>query len=105
MLYEVITSLLEKDKRAAIYATYGFVRLADEIVDSFHDFDKKFLLNKLNEDLEYAIQNGISTNTVLVAFSDTVHKYNINRNHINAFMKSMEADLHKTEYTNSYNFV
>jgi len=98
--FSLATSLLEKDKKQAIYAIYGFVRLADEIVDSFHRYDKKFLLTKLSEDLDYALNNGISTNTVLTAFADTVKKYSISIEYIQAFMKSMENDLTKTEYSN-----
>ncbi len=99
--FSLATSLLDKEKRQAIYAVYGFVRLADEIVDSFHGFDKLFLLNKLNEDLKYALENGISTNPVLMAFVHTVNKYNINPEHIEAFMNSMAFDLTKTSYANT----
>ena len=99
--FSLATSLLEKEKRRAIYAIYGFVRLADEIVDSFHGYDKAFLLEKLNEDLQYALKNSISTNTVLVAFTDTVKKYSINEDHIRAFMDSMRYDLTKSQYTQS----
>ncbi len=99
--FSLATSLLEKEKRKAIYAIYGFVRLADEIVDSFHGYDKDYLLEKLNKDLEYALENNISTNTVLVAFADTVKRYSINKEHIDAFMKSMKYDLIKTDYNNS----
>ncbi|KON26528.1 phytoene synthase [miscellaneous Crenarchaeota group archaeon SMTZ-80] len=96
--FSLATSLLEKEKRKAIHAIYGFVRLADEIVDSFHGYDKVFLVNRLNEDLNYALDNRISTNTILVAFSDTVKKYNISKSYIHAFMESMKCDLTKTEY-------
>lgn len=99
--FSLATSLLETEKRKAIYAIYGFVRLADEIVDSFHGFDKPFLLQDLNEQLHYALENGISTNTILVAFSDTVKKYNISTEHIHAFMESMKYDLTKTEYAST----
>jgi len=99
--FSLATSLLEKEKRKAIYAIYGFVRLADEIVDSFHGYDKPFLLSNLNEQLQYALENGISTNTVLAAFADTVRKYNISRKHIHHFMESMKYDLTKTEYTST----
>ena len=75
--FSLATSLLEKEKRKAIYAIYGFVRLADEIVDSFHGYDKPFLLSNLNDQLQYALENGISTNTILAAFADTVRKYDI----------------------------
>lgn len=99
--FSLATSFLENEKQRAIYAIYGFVRLADEIVDSFHGYDKLFLLNELNKDLDYALKNGISTNTILAAFSDTVKKFNIKHEHIHAFMKSMKNDLSKTIYTNS----
>jgi phytoene/squalene synthetase len=90
---------LEKEKRLAIYAIYGFVRLADEIVDSFHGYDRAFLLERLNEDLQYALKNNVSINTVLVAFADTVKKYRIKKEHIHAFMNSMKYDLTKAQYT------
>ena len=96
--FYLASSLLDKKRKEAIFAIYGFVRLADEIVDSFHDFDKAFLLEKLNEDLDYALKNKISSNTILTSFADTVHKYNIERKHIDAFMKSMKSDLTKSEY-------
>lgn len=99
--FSMATSLLEKDKRKAIYAIYGFVRLADEIVDSFNGYDKTFLLSNLNEQLQYALENGISNNMVLAAFVDTVIKYNISPKHIEAFMESMKSDLTKAEYTST----
>ncbi len=98
--FSLATSLLEKDKKKAIYAVYGFVRLADEIVDSLHGFDKLILLEHLNKELHYALLNGISSNVVLTAFADTVKKYHINEDHIWAFMESMENDLNKTSYSN-----
>lgn len=99
--FSLATSFLEKEHRRAIYAVYGFVRLADEIVDSFHDFDKVFLLQKLNEDMHYALENQISTNVILVAFANTVKKHNISREHIQSFMNSMSSDLTKSEFHNS----
>lgn len=98
--FSLATSLLEKEKRKAIYAIYGFVRLADEIVDSFHAYDKAFLLSNLNEQLNYALENGISTNVLLASFANTVKKFNIEKKHIDAFMESMKYDLTKTDYTN-----
>ncbi len=98
--FSLATSLLEEEQRRAVYAVYGFVRLADEIVDSLHGYDKSFLLKKLYEDLNYALENGISTNPIIVAFASTVRKYDINQDHIRAFMNSMEYDLSKTNYSN-----
>jgi len=99
--FSLATSLLEPEKRKAIYAIYGFVRLADEIVDSFHGFDKPYLLKNFGEQLSYALENGISTNPILSSFAHTVSKYGVDRRHIDAFMKSMEYDLTKTEYTST----
>ena len=99
--FSLATSLLEKEKRKAIYAIYGFVRLADEIVDSFHGYDKPFLLSNLNDQLQYALENGISTNTILAAFADTVRKYDISSQHIHAFMESMRYDLTTPEYAST----
>ncbi len=97
--FSLATSLLEEEQRRAVYAVYGFVRLADEIVDSLHGYDKSFLLKKLYEDLNYALDNGISTNPIIVAFASTVKKYDIDQDHIRAFMNSMEYDLSKTNYS------
>lgn len=96
--FSMATSLLEKEKRRAIYAIYGFVRLADEIVDSFHDFDKEYLLDSLQNDLDYALEHNISTNPILIAFADTVNHYQIKKEHITAFMDSMRFDLTKSDY-------
>ena len=93
------TALLESDKRKSIYAIYGFVRLADEIVDSLHGFDKTFLFQNLQDKLQYALANGISNNLVVYAFTDTVKKYNIPFDHIDAFMSSMKKDLTVSSYT------
>lgn len=98
--FSLATSLLEKEEKKAIYAIYGFVRLADEIVDTLHGYDQAFLLHKLDTDLEYALKYGISTNPILVAFADTVERYTIDHAHIRAFMKSMNDDLNKTTYAN-----
>lgn len=97
--FSMATSLLEKEKREAIYGIYGFVRLADEVVDSFHGYDKAFLLKNLNTELAYALNHGISTNPVLTSFALSVKKYKISIEHIDAFMKSMEFDLTKSNYT------
>ena len=84
--------------RQDIYNIYGFVRFADEIVDSFHDYNKEILFNKFEKELEDAIQDKISLNPILNSFQHTVNKYNISQDLIGAFMKSMKLDLVKQEY-------
>jgi len=81
-----------------IYAIYGFVRFADEIVDSFHDYDKKLLLDEFEIDLHKALDRKISLNPILNAFQLVVHKYQIDDELIKHFLKSMRADLEKQEY-------
>ena len=90
------TSLLGKKVKRHIYNIYGFVRFADEIVDSFHEFNKKDLLDKFENDLFYAIENKISLNPILNSFQFTVNENNIEIELINSFMKSMRLDLHKS---------
>jgi len=85
--------------RNDIYAVYGFVRLADEIVDSFHGYDKKSLLEQFKRDTYESIATGISFNPVLNAFQHTVKKYGIHRELIDTFLESMEMDLGKVDYT------
>lgn len=102
--FSLATKMLAPDIRAHIYNIYGFVRFADEIVDSFHEYDKDLLLNKFKEDLDFAIENKISLNPILNAFQHTYHKYNINRDFVNAFMTSMQLDLHKKEYLTKEEF-
>ncbi|MCO6475602.1 MAG: phytoene/squalene synthase family protein [Phaeodactylibacter sp.] len=87
--------------RAPIYAVYGFVRFADEIVDTFHDFPKAKLLQRFREDTYRAIEERISLNPVLHAFQATVHQYQIERELIDAFLDSMEMDLHHDRYHDS----
>lgn len=98
--FSLATSLLESEKRKAIYAIYGFVRLADEIVDSFHTYDQKYLLDDFKSDFYYAIDNNIHTNPIIVSFVDTVKKFNIKQEHIEAFIRSMELDLTSQKYEN-----
>lgn len=90
---------LDNCLRDAIYAIYGFVRLADEIVDSFEGFDKRHLLAKFKEETYTAIESKISLNPILNSFQHAVHKYNIGMELIETFMNSMEMDLEKIEYT------
>ncbi len=84
--------------RNDIYAIYGFVRLADEIVDTFHDFNKKSLLNRFRDDVYKSIDEGISLNPILQSFQSTVNKYNIDKQLIGQFLHSMEMDLNKQVY-------
>ncbi len=84
--------------RSPIYSIYGFVRFADEIVDTFHDKDKKTLLEEFKNDTFRALERKVSFNPVLHAFQEVVHKYNIEYKHIKAFLKSMEMDLYDIKY-------
>ncbi|GAA4816896.1 phytoene/squalene synthase family protein [Litoribaculum gwangyangense] len=96
--------MLYKSIRSDIYNIYGFVRFADEIVDSFHDFDKNSLFNRFSEDLELALKDKISLNPILNAFQYTYHKYNIDKSLVDAFMKSMQTDLYKSTYLTEEEF-
>ncbi len=87
-----------QEYRAPIYGIYGFVRLADEIVDTFHDFDKRKLFIRFREDTRLAIEEGISVNPVLNAFQDVVKKYSIGYDLIDSFLDSMEMDLDYNSY-------
>ena len=89
--------LFAKEFRAPIYSIYGFVRFADEIVDTFHDFDKKSLLNDFREETFQAIRSGISLNPVLQSFQQVVNEYKIGHDLIEAFLYSMEMDLDKIQ--------
>jgi phytoene/squalene synthetase len=93
--------LLHKDLRQPIYDIYGFVRLADEIVDSFHQFDKVNLLNEFKQQTHNAINQKISLNPLLHSFQDTVNKYAIKPYFIDSFLYSMELDLTKNDYDKS----
>ncbi len=84
--------------RNPIYAIYGYVRLADEIVDSFHDYNKEKLLKKFKEETFQALEDRISLNPILQSFQETVHIYNIDHSLISQFLKSMEIDLQTIEY-------
>lgn len=88
----------DKQYRDPIYAIYGFVRYADEIVDTFHDFDKRTLLEEFKRDTYLALERGISLNPVLDSFQDTVKHFGIEMPLIDAFLKSMEMDLQDIEY-------
>ncbi|MCU0383493.1 MAG: phytoene/squalene synthase family protein [Cyclobacteriaceae bacterium] len=89
---------LKKELRDPVYALYGWVRFADEIVDTFHEFDKKILLERFTADTYRAIEEGISLNPILHSFQQTVTKYKIEKELTDTFLRSMEWDLSKKEY-------
>ncbi|MCH3884093.1 phytoene/squalene synthase family protein [Tenacibaculum aquimarinum] len=96
--FSLATRMLSPKIREAIYNIYGFVRFADEIVDSFHGFDKETLLLKFERDYFFSKDIGISLNPIVNSFVLTVKKYNISDKMVKAFLNSMKADLYKTEY-------
>lgn len=96
--FALATKMLGISIRADIYNIYGFVRFADEIVDTFHDYDKEHLFAKFEKELDDALSDKISLNPILNSFQHTFHKYSIPRHLVDAFMNSMKMDLHKTVY-------
>lgn len=93
--FSIAVSFLNPEARKSIYSIYAFVRFADEIVDTFHEYDKAKLLSDFENDYYKALQEGISLNPVLQSFQLTVKKYNIPDQLIQAFLKSMKVDLVK----------
>ena len=77
--FSMATKMLSDSIRQDIYNIYGFVRFADEIVDTFHDYDKEFLFDHFTKDLEMALEHKISLNPILNSFQETYHKYNIEK--------------------------
>ncbi|MFD1063570.1 phytoene/squalene synthase family protein [Winogradskyella litorisediminis] len=96
--FSLATKMLAESIRQDIYNIYGFVRFADEIVDTFHDYDKPALFEKFSQDLDDALTMKISLNPILNSFQETYHKCNIEKHMVDAFMKSMKQDLHKQDY-------
>ena len=96
--FSLAVKMLSPKIRKDIYNIYGFVRFADEIVDTFHGYDKEFLINNFEKDYYLAKEQGISLNPILNSFQQTVNKYQIPDEMVDAFLKSMKADLYKTEY-------
>lgn len=96
--FSMAVNMLSPKIRTDIYNIYGFVRFADEIVDTFHDFDKEQLMSHFEKDYYFAKEHKISLNPILNSFQQTVNRYNIPDEMVQAFLKSMKADLHKTEY-------
>ena len=90
---------LNKNFRKSIYSIYGFVRFADEIVDSFHKYDKQILLSEFTRDTHLSIERKISLNPILNSFQAVVNKYNIEKDLIDSFLSSMEMDLNKKAHS------
>lgn len=89
---------LKKKLQGPIYSIYGFVRFADEIVDTFHNYDKATLLKRFKEDTYRALEERISLNPILNSYQQTANQYNFGRDLTDQFLKSMEMDLHLTSY-------
>jgi len=102
--FTLATRMLSTKIRQDIYNIYGFVRFADEIVDSFHDYNKEELLDNFEKELIYSLNKKISLNPILNSFQKTVNKYKIDIKLINAFLKSMRWDLDKQTYLDKYEF-
>jgi len=96
--FSLATKMLSNSIRQDIYNIYGFVRFADEIVDTFHDYDKKTLFSNFENDLKLSLENRISLNPILNSFQETYHKYGIEKHLVDSFMNSMRLDLHKSTY-------
>lgn len=96
--FALATKMLTSSIRKDIYNIYGFVRFADEIVDTFHDYDKSLLFNKFEEELEASLKDRISLNPILNSFQATFHEYKIPMHLVASFMKSMRMDLTKSIY-------
>jgi len=96
--FSMAVKMLAPSIRDAIYSIYGFVRFADEIVDSFHGYDKENLINDFEDEYYKAQKIGISLNPILNSFQHTVNKYTISDDLIQSFLKSMKMDLVKSDY-------
>jgi len=102
--FSLATRMLSPSIRQDIYNIYGFVRFADEIVDSFHEYNKEELLDNFEKELTYSITNKISLNPILNSFQKTLLKYEINIELVNSFLKSMRWDLDKKTYLSKQEF-
>jgi phytoene/squalene synthetase len=96
--FSLATKMLSKGIRKHIYNIYGFVRFADEIVDSFHDYNKEILFEDFSNDLDKSLKNKIHLNPILNSFQYTYHKFNIDKSLVESFMSSMKKDLYKKKY-------
>jgi len=102
--FSLATKMLAKSIRQDIYNIYGFVRFADEIVDTFHEYDKETLFNDFINDLELSLNNKISLNPILNSFQHTYHKYSIDKHLVDSFVNSMRLDLDKKDYLTEQEF-
>ncbi len=102
--FSLATKMLSTTIRKDIYNIYGFVRFADEIVDSFHEYNKNALFDSFEQDLKSALDQRISLNPILNSFQHTFHQYHIPEPLVTSFMKSMRMDLTKTAYINAEEF-
>ena len=102
--FALATKMLAPSIRKDIYNIYGFVRFADEIVDSFHDYNKEELFEAFEKELDNSLNNKISLNPILNSFQHTFHQYAIPRHLVDSFMKSMRMDLDKKVYTTHEEF-
>lgn len=97
--FALAIKFLHKDIRPDIHSIYGFVRFADEIVDTFHAYNKELLLKQFRNETYKAINEKISLNPILHSFQLTINKYHIDLSLVEAFFKSMQCDLHKNYHT------
>ena len=102
--FSLATKMLDSSIRQDIYNIYGFVRFADEIVDSFHNYDKKELLDLFEKDLKKSIEDKISLNPILNSFQKTIHSYQIDYELVDSFLNSMKLDLDKKKYLTKKEF-
>lgn len=102
--FSLAVKMLSPKIQDDIHAIYGFVRFADEIVDTFHDYDKETLILEFEKDLKLAIERGISLNPILNSFQDVLKKYQIDYKLVDAFMKSMKFDLNKNIYSTTEDY-
>ena len=102
--FSLATKMLGNSIQQDIYNIYGFVRLADEIVDSFQGYEQEILFDDFEMQLYAALDKKISLNPILNSFQSTYHKYNISIQYVEAFMKSMRADLKKNNYTTTQEY-
>ena len=102
--FSLATKMLDSSIRQDIYNIYGFVRFADEIVDSFDNYDKKVLLNLFEKDLKKSIEDKISLNPILNSFQKTIHNYQIDYELVDSFLNSMKLDLDKKKYLTKKEF-